>query len=45
MALPDDALVTGELELIQAHFAELIAWVFAPEVDSELDHGDVPPWP
>ena len=45
MALPDDALLAGELELIQAHFAGLIDQVFAPEVDSEPHHGDDTPWP
>jgi hypothetical protein len=45
MALPEDALLDGELELIQAHFAELIARVFAPEIDSETHHGDDTPWP
>jgi hypothetical protein len=43
-SLPEDALVAGELELIQAHFAGLIDRVFA-EVDSETHHGDDTPWP
>ena len=45
MALPEDALLDGELELIQAHFAGLIDRVFAPETDSELHNGDDTPWP
>jgi len=44
-SLSDDALVAGELELIQTHLAELIDRVFAPEVDSETQHGDDKPWP
>ena len=44
VSLPEDALVAGELELIQAHFAGLIDRVFA-EVDSETHHGDDKPWP
>ena len=43
-SLPEDALVAGELEIIQAHFAGLIDRVFA-EVDSETHHGDDTPWP
>jgi hypothetical protein len=34
-SLPEDALVPGELELIQAHLAGLIDRVFLPEVGSE----------
>ena len=45
MALPEDALVAGELELIQAHCAGLIDRVFAPEVDSDHYNGDDTPWP
>jgi hypothetical protein len=45
MALPEDALLNGELELIQAHFAGLIDQVFAPEVDSDPHRGDDTPWP
>ena len=44
MALPEDALVAGELELLQAHCAGLIDRVLQ-EVDSELHHGDDTPWP
>ena len=44
MALPEDALLAGELELIQAHCAGLIDHVFQ-DVDSELHHGDHTPWP
>ena len=44
VSLPEDALVAGELELIQAHFAGLIDRVFA-EVDSEAHHGGDTPWP
>ena len=44
MALPEDALLDGELELIQAHCAGLIDRVFA-EVDSEVNNGDDTPWP
>jgi len=44
MALPEDALLAGELELIQAHFAGLIDQVFAPEVDSEPHLGDDKSW-
>ena len=43
--LPEDQLLAGELELIQAHLAELITRVFPPEVDSEPHHGDDKPWP
>ena len=44
MDLPEDALVAGELELLQAHCAELVDRVFQ-DVDSEPDHGDDTPWP
>jgi len=43
--LPEDVLVAGELELIQAHLAGIIDRVFAPDVDSEPQHGDDKPWP
>ena len=45
MSLPEDALVAGELELIQTHLAGLFDRVFAPAVDSETAHGDDQPWP
>ena len=45
MSLLEDALVAGELELIQTHLAGLIDRVFAPEGDSETHHGDDKPWP
>ena len=45
VSLPEDALVAGELELIQAHLTGLFDRVFAPEVDSETHHGDDTPWP
>lgn len=45
IALPEDALVTGELELLQAHCAELVDQVFLPAVDSEPHDGDDTPWP
>jgi len=44
MTLPEDALVAGELELLQAHCAELVDRV-VQEVDCEAHHGDDPPWP
>ena len=44
MALPEDALLDGELELIQAHFAGLVDRVFQ-EVNSEGNNGDDKPWP
>ena len=34
LSLPEDELVQGELELIQAHLAGLLDRVFPPEVDS-----------
>ena len=34
LSLPEDELVAGELELIQAHLAGLLSRVFPPEVDS-----------
>jgi len=44
--LPEDELIAGELELIQAHLAGLIDRVFPPEVDSDHHHnGDDTPWP
>jgi len=45
MALPEDALVAGELELLQAHCAELVDRVLLPAVDSDPAAGDDPPWP
>jgi len=45
LSLPEDALVAGELELIQTHLAELFDRVFAPAVDAETHHGDDTPWP
>ena len=44
MTLPEDALVAGELELLQAHCVGLFDRVLQ-EVDSELHHGDDTPWP
>jgi hypothetical protein len=44
MALPEDALVAGELELLQAHCAGLIDRVLQ-EVDSEANNGDDTPCP
>jgi len=43
--LPEDALVAGELELIQTHLTGLFDRIFATEVDSETHHGDDTPWP
>jgi len=43
--LPEDQLLAGELELIQAHLAGLMDRVFPPEVDSDHYHGDDKPWP
>ena len=40
-----EALLAGELELIQAHLAGLLARVFPPEGDAEPHHGDDQPWP
>jgi hypothetical protein len=45
VSLPEDALVTGELELIETHLTGLFDRVFAPKVDSETHHGDDAPWP
>ncbi len=45
MSLPEDALVAGELELIQTHLAGLFDRVFAPEADSDHYNGDDTPWP
>ena len=44
MTLPEDALIAGELELIQAHFAGLIDRVFQ-DIGSEANNGDNTPWP
>ena len=43
--LPEDELLAGELELIQAHLAGLIDRVFPPEVDSDELNGKEHPWP
>jgi len=43
--IPEEALLAGELELIQAHLAGLLARVFPPEGDAEPHHGDDQPWP
>ena len=45
VSLPEEALVAGELELIQTHLAGLIDQVLAPALDSETDHGGDQPWP
>ena len=45
LSLPEDELVAGELELIQAHLAGLIDRVFPPEVDSLDNNGKDLPWP
>ena len=45
VSLPEDALVAGELELIQTHLTGLFERIFPPEVDSETHHGDDKPWP
>ena len=43
MAIPEDALLDGELDLIQAHFAGLIDRVFQ-DVDSDANTGGDTPW-
>ena len=43
--LPEEALVAGELELLQAHCAELVDQVFLSAFDSDPDTGDDQPWP
>ena len=43
--LPEAALVGGELELLQAHCAELVDQVFLTAVDPHPDTGDDQPWP
>ncbi len=43
--LPEDELIAGELELIQAHFAGLVDRVFPREDDSVTHHGGVQLWP
>jgi len=44
--LPEDELIAGELELIQAQLAGLIDRVFPREVDSDHhNNGDDTPWP
>jgi len=45
LSLPEDELVAGELELIQAHLAGLLDRVIPPEVDSDPHHGGDTPWP
>ena len=44
-SLPEDALVPGELELIQAHLAGLIDRVIQPAVDSDPLNEKDQPWP
>lgn len=39
LPLPEDELIAGELELIQAHLAGLIDRVFPPEDDSDNHNG------
>ncbi len=43
--LPEDELVAGELELIQAQLAGLTDRVFPPEDDSDTHNGKDQPWP
>lgn len=43
LSLPEDELVAGELELIQAHLAGLLDRVFPPA--SNHDNGEDSPWP
>ena len=45
VSLPEDELVAGELELIQAHLAGLLDRVFPPEVDTLDNKGKDEPWP
>jgi hypothetical protein len=45
VSLPEDALVAGELELIETHLAGLFDRLFAPEIDSQIQHEDDTPWP
>jgi len=45
MSLPEDALVAGELELIETHLTGLFDRIFLPEVDAETHHGGDTPWP
>jgi hypothetical protein len=45
MSLPEDALVPGELELIQAYLAGLIDRVIQPAVDSDPLNEKDQPWP
>ncbi len=44
-SLPEDALVPGELELIQAHLAGLIDRVIQPAVESDPLNEKDQPWP
>jgi hypothetical protein len=43
LSLPEDELVAGELEIIQAHLAGLLDRVFPP--DSKDHNGEDTPWP
>ena len=46
VSLPEDGLLAGELELIQAHLAGLFDRVFPPQEKSvPLPDGDDAPWP
>jgi len=45
VSIPEDELIAGELELVQAHFAALIAQVFPPEDHCDTAHGGDQPWP
>ena len=45
MSLPEDALVAGELELIQTHLAELVDQVFAPDDHSDTCNEGDQLWP
>ena len=44
-SLPEDALVPGELELIQAHLAGLFDRVIQPAVESDPLNEKDQPWP
>ena len=43
LRVPEDALVAGELELLQAYCAQLVNQVFLPALDSDPDTGDDQP--
>ncbi len=45
LSLPEDELVPGELEIIQAHLAGLIDRVFPPEADAFDNNAKDEPWP